>query len=84
MKLKQFIRHSAAAALLCLVSTGAMAQQPSPSAIATAKELIELKGAVVMLDALIPGIVETAKNTFLPTHPQLSKELNEVAALLRS
>jgi hypothetical protein len=60
------------------------AQQPTPSAMATARELIEIKGAALMFDALIPGIVETAKNAFLPSHPQLSKELNDVAAQLRT
>jgi hypothetical protein len=58
--------------------------QPAPSAIAAARELIEIKGATTMFNVLIPGIVETVKNSFLPTHPQLAKELNEVAAQLRN
>lgn len=58
-------------------------QKPSPSAVATARELVEIKGAVNMLNTLVPGIVESAKNNILPTHPQLSKELNDVAVQLR-
>jgi hypothetical protein len=79
------IRPAVSAALLWLLCVGyAGAQQPSPSAIATARELVEVKGASTTFDALVPGIVETAKNTFLPTHPQLAKELNDVAAQLRA
>ncbi len=62
----------------------ARAQEPSGSALASAKELIELKGATHMFDPVVPGVIETAKNTFLQTNPGLSKDLNEVATKLRS
>lgn len=79
------IRPFLVAALVCVaLSFPAAAQQPTPSAMATARELIEIKGATNMFDALIPGIVESVKNTFLPTHPQLAKELADVAAQLRN
>ena len=82
--------HSAAgaarAAFLALVlSAGAAAaQQPSADAVATAKELITVKGAVAIYEPLIPGVVEQAKNIFLRTNPLLGKDLNEVAAKLRA
>ena len=38
-----------------------------------AKELVALKGAGAMFDPLIPGVIESAKNSFLPTNPQLSQ-----------
>jgi uncharacterized protein len=60
------------------------AKEPSPAAVATAKELIEVKGATHMFDPVVPGVIETAKNMFLQTNPQLSKDLNEVAAQLRN
>jgi hypothetical protein len=60
------------------------AQQPSPSAIATAKELLEVKGATNMLNPLVPGIIETVKNNYLQTNTALYKDLNEIAALLRA
>src|SRR5262245_36175556 len=65
---------------------GAQAQpaQPSPNSIALAKELIVLKGGNQMFGAIVPGTVESAKNLFLPTNPNLSKELNEVSAQLRT
>ncbi len=71
--------------LACLVfAGGARAQQPSAAAIATAKELIEIKGALNIFEALVPGVIEQTKNLFLQTNPTLSKDLNEVAAQLRA
>jgi hypothetical protein len=88
MPLTTLARHGALAALvlawLGLVAGGAAAQQPSASAIATAKELLVVKGATNMFDPLIPGMIESAKNTFLPTNPGLFKEFNEVSAKLRA
>jgi hypothetical protein len=60
----------------------ARAQEPSPAAVNTARELMTLKG-VGMFDALIPGVIETVKNNFIPTNPNLIRELNEVAGQLR-
>ena len=60
------------------------AQEASPGALAAAKELVEVKGATSMFDPLIPGVIETAKNTFLRTNPGLSKDLNDVASQLRT
>jgi hypothetical protein len=72
-------------ALAWLACAGpAAAQQPTPSAIATAKELLVAKGATAMFEPLLPGMIESTKNSFLPTNPGLFKELNEVAAKLRT
>jgi len=77
--------RAVAMALACLaLADAARAQQPSPGAVAAAKELIEIKGATAMFDPLVPGIVETVKNSFLQTNLPLAKELNEVAAQLRT
>jgi hypothetical protein len=56
----------------------------SAGALANAKELIGLKGATNMFDPLVPGVIETVKNTFLRTNPSLSKDLNDVAGVLRT
>jgi uncharacterized protein len=80
-------RTAAALALAYVACTApAAAQQPQPTAgaVATAKELLTAKGATNMFDPLIPGVIESAKNAFLPTNPGLFRELNEVAALLRT
>ena len=74
----------AALALLLHAGPARAQQEPSPAAVAAAKELIELKGAMAMFEPLVPGVIETAKNTFLRTSPGLSKDLNEVAAALRT
>jgi hypothetical protein len=37
-----------------------------------------------MFDSLVPGVIETAKNTLLRTSPNLSKDLNDVATQLRT
>jgi len=57
----------------------ARAQAPSPAALAAAKELVTLKGGGAMFDPLIPGVIESAKNQLVPTHPQLTAQLTEVA-----
>jgi len=58
------------------------AQAPSAGALAAAKELVSLKGGTAMFDPLIPGVIESAKNQLVPTNPQLTKPLNDVAAQL--
>ena len=71
--------------IACQVMAGAaLAQQPTPAAIATAKELVELKGGSQMFDPVIASIVEQTKGALLQTNPQLAKDLNEVAAQLRT
>ncbi|HVY57380.1 MAG TPA: DUF2059 domain-containing protein [Xanthobacteraceae bacterium] len=57
--------------------------EPSAASIALAKEIIALKGGNLMFDPIVPGVVESVKNVFVPTNPQLTKELNEVSVQLR-
>lgn len=72
-------------AAACFVfSAGAQAQQPTPGSIATAREIIDLRGSLVMFEPLVPGVVEQAKNVFLQQSPNLQKDLNETAATLRA
>ncbi len=71
-------------AAACLACTGvARAQAPTAGAIAAAKDLVVAKGGTAMFEPLIPGVIESAKNTFVPTNPQLVPQLNQVAAELR-
>jgi uncharacterized protein len=62
----------------------AVAQQPSATAMATAKELITVKGAIALYEPLVPGVIEQAKSVFLQSNPTLGKDLNEVALKLRA
>jgi len=79
---------SVAAALTfgCLALSGVAPAQgpaaPNAAAIAAAKELVALKGGATMFDPLVPGVIESAKNSLVPTNPQLQRPLNEVAAQL--
>src|SRR5262249_11519527 len=59
-------------------------QQPSPTAIAAAKEVITAKGATALYSPLVSGVIERTKSVFLQTNPMLGKDLNEVAAKLHS
>jgi hypothetical protein len=69
---------------LTLGSGAANAQQPSATALATAKELITVKGAAAVYEPLVPGVIEQAKGVFQQANPTLAKELNEVAGKLRA
>jgi hypothetical protein len=71
------------ATLLGFAAVTAQAQNPTAGAVAAARELIQAKGGAAMFEPAVPGVVESTKNSFLPTNPNLSRELNEVAAQLR-
>jgi hypothetical protein len=77
------IRMATVAVALALASPAAYAQQPSATAIATAKEVVIITGATTLFNPLIPGVVEQAKNLFLQQNPGLAKDLNEISTKLR-
>src|SRR5581483_9241443 len=77
------VRLAAAAIALPLLAGGALAQQPTPAAIASAKELVLLKGGQTMFDPMVTGMIEQTKATLLQSDLSLSKDLNDVAAQLR-
>jgi hypothetical protein len=62
------------------LSAPAVAQPPTASAIAAAKELVELKGGTNMFDPMIVNVVDQTRTSLLRTSPQLAKDLNEVAS----
>jgi hypothetical protein len=65
--------------------TPAPVSNPTPNAgsIALAKELLALKGGAQMFDGMVIGVIESAKNSFLPSNPTLNKPLTEVSTQLR-
>jgi uncharacterized protein len=67
---------------VCIGSFSAHAQQPSAAAVALAREVIIIKGASGITDPLVRGVIESVKNSFVPTNPNLARELNDVAASL--
>src|SRR5215472_11654438 len=78
------VRLAIVVALSSFAAIGsARAQQPSPASIELARQVILIKGGNNMFDPIVPGVIESAKNNFLPTNPGLAKDLNDVALLLR-
>jgi len=71
-------------ALTMLVPSAHAQPKPSAEAMATANELIKVTGAINLFDPLIPGVIEQAKIPFLQQDPSLAKDLNEIAAQLRT
>jgi uncharacterized protein len=78
------IRVASVAVVLALANPAAHAQQPSAAAMASAKEIVAITGATTLFNPLIAGVIEQAKLLFLQQNPALSKDLNEIAAQLRS
>lgn len=70
-------------ALAALVGT-ANAQQPSPGALAAARELMEIKGVKGLVEPVVIGVVQQTTGTILQTNPGLSKDLDEVGTQLRA
>jgi len=62
----------------------ANAQQPTPAALASAKELITITGATALFSPLIAGVVEQAKLLYLQQNPALAKDLNEISTRMRN
>ncbi|HZQ11951.1 MAG TPA: DUF2059 domain-containing protein [Pseudolabrys sp.] len=77
-------RLVAAAAALTVFVPVVQAQQPSAASMAVAKQLIATTGATTVFNPLIAGVVEQAKLLYLQQNPGLAKDLNEVAAKLRT
>jgi hypothetical protein len=79
-------RLATVAVALFVASPAVYAQQhkPSAAAMATAKQLITVTGATSLFNPLIAGVVEQAKILFLQQDPSMSKDLNEVAAKMRT
>lgn len=87
--LSQALRRAArlaifAAALAALAPAVNAQPKPSAAAVAEAQKLVALTGAANLFTPLIAGVVEQAKLLFLQQDPALGKDLNEVAAKLRT
>jgi hypothetical protein len=82
-----FMQTSFRAALFAaalVVTAPAYAQQPSAAAMTTAKEFVNLSGATLIFSPLVSGVIEQSKMLFLQQDPGLAKDLNEIAAKLRT
>jgi hypothetical protein len=82
--MQRVARPAAMAIALAGFIPAAHAQQPSAASIQVAKQLIAATGATAVFNPLIAGVVEQAKILFLQQNPALAKDLNEVAAKIRT
>ena len=83
----RFVVSAVRVAMLALAVAAAgtaHAQQASPAALASARELMELKGVKSLVEPVVVGVVEQTKGSILQTNPGLSKDLEEVSAQLRA
>lgn len=56
--------------------------QPSPAAIAAAKEILAMKHASAMYANAVPNLVERTKETLIASNLNYQKDLNEVAPIV--
>jgi hypothetical protein len=82
--IKSAARWAALGLSLVTFNPLAHAQQPTPAALASAKELISITGATTLFSPLIAGVVEQAKILYLQQNPALSKDLNDIATQMRT
>jgi hypothetical protein len=73
-------------AVVLAAGPAAHAQAPKPSAAAmlVANKLVTVTGATTLFSPLIAGVVEQSKLLFLQQNPMLQKDLNEIAAKMRT
>jgi uncharacterized protein len=72
------------AVLLAFGPSAHAQQQPTPAALASAKELVTVIGADKLFEPLIAGVVEQGKNLYLQQNPGLAKDLNDSAVTIRT
>lgn len=83
MIITRWVRAATVAAGLLVFPVAGQAQQASPAAMALAKEYLTIKGGIELLDPVIFGVIEQARQTFLRANPLVGKDLNEVAAAMQ-
>ena len=80
MTCSRWMRAAIAGAMLFGFAGSAIAADPTPAAIATARKLIDLKGASNMYDPVFVGIILKTKDTLLQTNPMVAKDLDAIRA----
>lgn len=82
---KIFVRALCAATIIAFgLASEARAQQPSPAAIALAKEVMDLKGAMAAFDPVVVGVIEFNKQQITSINPNLAREINDITTQLRT
>ena len=81
---KFLIRLAPAFVIAMFLGGGALAQQPTPGALAAARDLVQVKGGAQMFEPVVIGVIEQTKASLIQTNPQLAKDLNDVSQALRT
>lgn len=68
---------------LIAVSLPAFAQEPSANAIKISREILDLKNTGMLVNPMVPGVIERVKGMLAQTNPALRKDLDAVADNLR-
>jgi hypothetical protein len=82
-------RKALIALALVVLAAPALAEQkpqpgdPSPAAMKLAREILDLKKSSELFGPMVPGVIERVRGMHLQTNPNLRKELDEVAQVLR-
>lgn len=77
------VRATFVAVALIAVASSARAQEPSANAIKIAREILDLKNTGMLVNPMIPGVIERVKGMLAQTNPTLRKDLDAVADSLR-
>ena len=86
-KLARGARAAAVVFTMAMFTGLASAEEPTPAAVAVAKELIVLKGSTQLWDAVVPGVIEQVKAVFMQAQlrteyaPRASQLVDQVAQL---
>ena len=88
MIVRPIARAVGAAAIACVLMThGTQAQQPArptPSAVALAAQLLEIKGGQTAFDPAIEGVIIHHRGVLLQINPNLSKDVDATVQILRA
>jgi hypothetical protein len=79
--LSNLLRLLAAILMLAFAGGGALAQEPTASHLAAARDLIQVTGALVSVDELLPNFAEQIRKSNV-SRPELTKDLEEVLTAL--
>ena len=83
MFLRQFTRTLCAAAIASIAFAGA-AHAQSAGAMASARELAEIKGSIKLFDPIVVGVIENHRQVLIATNPGMSRDIEAAALTLRN
>jgi hypothetical protein len=80
---RAFLAAVVVAAMSLLSGVASAQQQPTAGALASARQLLQVKGAFTVYDGAVIGTIENVKGQLLQNNVSYQKDLNDVAVKLR-